>query len=147
MAARRVEETGAPVQVCVRRHDHEAGAVESPLAWNPSVPDLDPLPETHAPREPALQLHAVTSIEDDGTLTLDGEKRVRFIGLQITDLPAALTYLRARVLRKRVFLKDEEEGSDGVAEARVILKNRISINAQLVRSGVAALTVDAAPGR
>jgi hypothetical protein len=89
----------------------------------------------------------VTSIDDDGTITLDGEKRVRFIGLQITNLPAALVYLRARVLKRRVFLKDEEQRPDGVTEARVILKNRISINAQLVRSGVAALTVDAAPGR
>jgi endonuclease YncB( thermonuclease family) len=41
------------------------------------------------------------------------------------------------VLKKKVFLRDECAGEGSALMARIILKNRISINAQLVKSGAA----------
>jgi len=41
------------------------------------------------------------------------------------------------VLKKKVFLRDECAGEGDSRRARIILKNRISINAQLVKSGAA----------
>jgi endonuclease YncB( thermonuclease family) len=76
---------------------------------------------------------------------LDSGAIVRFLGLEIRDPEAALAYLTARVLKKKVFLKDERAGHGPEVRAKVILKNRISINAQLVKSGAARAV--GTPGR
>ena len=62
---------------------------------------------------------------------------VSFLGLEILDRAAAHTYLHERVLKKRVFLRDERAGEGSSLSARIILKNRISINSQLLKSGAA----------
>ena len=90
-------------------------------------------------------LHTVTAITADCRLILSSGTAVSFLGLEIQDRAAALAYLEERVLKKRVFLRDECAGDGVSVRARVILKNRISINAQLVKSG-AARAVDL-PGR
>ncbi len=108
---------------------------------DPRIPDLAaPAPER--PGRPQPQLHTVRAVTPDGRLLLDTGAVVGFLGIRIEDLEAARRYLGERVLKKRVFLRDER-GSEHAFEARVILKNRISVNAQLVRSGAARET----PGR
>ena len=97
----------------------------------PRLPDLAAPPPAASPK-PTPRLHTVRSIEPDCRLVLDTGDVVGFLGIEIRDVEAARAYLAERVLRKRVFLRDQE-GSD----ARVILKNRISVNAQLVKSGAA----------
>jgi hypothetical protein len=87
--------------------------------------------------KPAPTLHTVTAIRPDCSIVLDSGAVVAFLGLDIQDRDAALSYLEARVLKKKVFLKDECDGEGAVQRARVILKNRISVNAQLVKSGAA----------
>jgi len=63
---------------------------------------------------------------------------VLFDGLRIQNVADALSYLRQRVLKKKVSLDAVEAAGDGVVRARVALKNRISINSQLVKLGAAA---------
>jgi Tfp pilus assembly protein PilN len=92
------------------------------------------------------RLFTVAEVGDDCSLTLDTGERVRFSGLAIRDTQAARAYLRARVLKKRVFLKDAHAAANGAMEARVVLKNRISINAQLIRSGAAEETAQGSGG-
>jgi hypothetical protein len=86
---------------------------------------------------PAPELHTVTAVSDDCSLTLDSGTRVGFSGIRVTDAPGAAAYLRERVLKKKVFLRDAVPAAGGGVDARVILKNRISINAHLVKSGMA----------
>ena len=104
-------------------------------AWQPRIPDLLPLSE-EAPA-PGPRLYSVVEVEPDGTLVLDTGARVRFLGLRITDMAEAIAYLNKRVLKKKVFLRQETQAGDEPARARVVLKNRISINAQLLKMGAA----------
>jgi D-Tyr-tRNAtyr deacylase len=90
-------------------------------------------------------LHTVTAVRPDCSLVLDSGLVVQFLGLEIQDSQAALDYLRERVLKKKVFLRDQCAGSGSAVRARIVLKNRISINAQLVKSGAARALP--APGR
>jgi hypothetical protein len=62
--------------------------------------------------------------------------------LRITDAAGAYAYLRERVLKKRVFLRDEIMAGNSRVRARVVLKNRISINAQLLKIGAAVASVE-----
>lgn len=101
----------------------------------PRIPDLA-APRPQAPEKPQPELHTVRAITPDGRLLLDTGAVVGFLGIRIEDLDAARRYLAERVLKKRVFLRDER-GCERGTEARVILKNRISVNAQLVRNGAA----------
>ena len=68
---------------------------------------------------------------------LDSGMRVILQDLRVADPAAAISYLTQRVLKKKVFLMDAQPDGDSAVRARVVLKNRISINAQLVKSGVA----------
>jgi hypothetical protein len=105
-------------------------------AWKPRVPDLVPVEGRAAP-PPGPTLHTVVSVAEDCSLMLDSGVRVVLLGLQVADPAAALAYLNERVLKKKVFLMDAQPVGDSAVRARVVLKNRISINAQLVKSGAA----------
>jgi hypothetical protein len=106
------------------------------VTGEPRIPDM--VPSVPGGRSaPGPLLHTVTAIRPDCSLVLETGATVSFLGLEILDLPAALSYLEDRVLKKKVFLRDECAGEGSRVQARVILKNRISINAQLVKSGAA----------
>jgi DNA modification methylase len=112
-----------------------------PDSWRPSIPDLLPTPgQASTPRQP--ELATVFEVGPDCTLLLDTGIRVQFLDLRITDAAAALRYLKDRVLKKKVFLREETPAGDCLVRARVILKNRISINAQLVKAGMAEVHTD-----
>jgi len=102
----------------------------------PRIPDMVPaLPGASV--KPGPPLHTVIAIRPDCSIVLESGATVSFLGLEIHDRAAAHTYLVERVLKRKVFLRDEREGKGSALRARVILKNRISINAQLVKSGAA----------
>jgi hypothetical protein len=107
----------------------------------PRIPDLR-APRPARPPRPAPRLHTVRAIERDCSLVLDSGAVVGFLGIRIRDPEAARAYLSERVLRKKVFLKDERGARGSTTRARVILKNRISINAQLVKSGAASAVTE-----
>jgi hypothetical protein len=71
--------------------------------------------------------------------------RVVLLDLHVVDPAAAFSYLSQRVLKKKVFLMDAQPAGNSTVRARVLLKNRISIGAQLVKSGAA--TRSAGKGR
>jgi DNA modification methylase len=108
-------------------------------AGRPRVPDMvaDPRAVAAARATAGPALHTVTAVRPDCSLELDSGTIVQFLGLEIQDTGAALDYLRDRVLKKKVFLRDRCAGPGTAVRAKIILKNRISINAQLVKSGAA----------
>jgi DNA modification methylase len=108
-------------------------------AHEPRIPDMVPGTPSVKTR-PAPLLHTVMAVRPDCTLVLESGAAVSFLGLEILDREAALSYLRGRVLKKKIFLRDECAGVDSGLRARVILKNRISVNSQLVKSGAARTT-------
>ena len=108
-------------------------------AWSPRVPDLKPV-EQPAGRDGARdapELHKVVSVHPDCTLELDPGERVSFLGLRLLRPPEVLAYLEERILRRMVFLRDAAPGPGGTVAANLFLKNRISVNGHLVKSGLA----------
>jgi modification methylase len=113
----------------------ERGRVTPDPGYVPGVADARPPAE--APQGP--RLFTVRRVEPDCTLVLDDANKVRLLGVHITDPGAARAYLLDRVAGKRVFLKDEtpaRSGPGGECRAYVYMKNRIFVNAHLLKEGM-----------
>ncbi|HYW81667.1 MAG TPA: site-specific DNA-methyltransferase [Spirochaetia bacterium] len=115
------------------------GALLARGSWVPRLPDLV-LAEVGTAPAPGPTLHSVVSVAQDCSLMLDSGLRVVFLDIRVSDPSAALSYLTQRVLKKKVFLMDAQPAGESTVRARVLLKNRISISAQLVKAGAAART-------
>ncbi len=85
------------------------------------------------------RLYRVVDIIDEHTLKLDTGLLVKFLGVKIIKKEEALEYLRNRILRKEVYLRFDngEVLDENTVSAYVYLKNRIFINAYLIKSGMA----------
>ncbi len=95
-------------------------------------------PEGSGPQTKLANLHKVTEIIDEQTIRLDDGQRVRFLGVQIDRQDEAMEYLRTRILGKQVLLKEECRVDHEVISAYIYLKNKIFINAYLIKCGVAS---------
>jgi DNA modification methylase len=84
------------------------------------------------------KLHRVTEIIDAETIRLDDGSRVKFMGVRTEQPEATFKYLKARLLGKRVMIKDSRNLDNNVMAAYIFLKNRIFINAYLIKCGFAA---------
>ena len=85
------------------------------------------------------RLYRVIDIIGGQTIKLNTGLLVKFLGVKITKKDEALKYLKDRILKKEVYLKfDNGSVSDeNTVSAYVYLKNRIFINAYLIKSGMA----------
>ena len=84
-----------------------AGSAKVDGTWKPRVPDLAPVAGGPAPRvTPAM--YTVVSVDPDCSIMLDSGMRVLLLDLNVEDTAGALSYLRQRVLKKKVFLMDAQ---------------------------------------
>lgn len=88
------------------------------------------------PRGATPELHTAASITKDCAIVLENGARVRMRGLKISDGKAAAAYLEERIRGKKIFLRDRT-GNSGHPAAYVYLKNRIFVNAHLLKTGAA----------
>ena len=107
------------------------------IDYTPAIRDAAARQEGPRPagRSPT-HLHKVTEIIDEHTITIDNGARVRFLGVRIDKPAETLDYLRARILGKQVFLKTIRPALAAGRAGYVYLKNRIFINAHLIKSGL-----------
>ncbi len=85
------------------------------------------------------RLYRVTEIVDEKTIRLNTGLLVKFLGVEVVKKEEALRYLKEYLLRKEIFL-GFDNGSvldDETVEAYVYLKNRIFVNAYMIKSGMA----------
>lgn len=121
----------------------ERGGRTEGLPDVPYVPRIKDARPTKDPKdaEAGPDLHKVTEIIDGRTLRLATGQKVRLMGITIDTAKGteALEYLRKRVLKKKVILRFDGEPRpvQGVLRAYVYLKNRIFVNAYMIRSGLA----------
>ena len=92
-------------------------------------------------RPPAASLartisHKVTQIIDEDTIRINDGPNVRFLGVRIDKKAETIDYLRARILGKQVIIKDEQVIDPDLISAYVYLKNRIFVNAYLIKAGL-----------
>jgi len=85
------------------------------------------------------RLYKVIDIIDEQTIKLDTGLLVKFLGVKIIDKEKASEYLHNRILKKEVYLKFDNGSvlDKNTVSAYVYLKNRIFINAYLIKSGMA----------
>jgi len=85
------------------------------------------------------RLYKVTGIIDEQTIQVDTGLNVKFLGTKIVKKDEVLKYLRERVLGKEIFLRfDNGKALNGnTVEAYVYLKNKIFINAFLIKNKMA----------
>ena len=85
------------------------------------------------------RLYRVVDIVDEQTILLNTGLKVRFLGVSVIKSQEALKYLKNYILKKEVFLRfDNGAVLDGnTVEAYVYLKNKIFVNAYLIKSGIA----------
>ncbi|MGB8991590.1 MAG: site-specific DNA-methyltransferase, partial [Desulfobaccales bacterium] len=106
------------------------------IDYTPAIRGAVPRPETHRRQLTSNQLHKVTDVTDAHTLRLDNGARVTFLGVRIDKEAETLDYLHARIMGKNIFIKDAEVIGDQVMAGYVYLKNRIFVNAYLIKSGL-----------
>ncbi len=113
-------------------------AVED-VVYVPRIKDAAPKTDPKKFDHQSQRLYRVAGIVDEHTLLLHTGLKVRFLGVQVVQRQAALEYFKDYLLRKEVFLRldNDADAKGDLVEAYVYLKNRIFINAHLIKSGIA----------
>jgi DNA modification methylase len=109
------------------------------IDYTPKIKDAKPLIEPDKLRFGKNKFYRVVDVLNDGRLKLDTGIIVKFRGILIINLEEAILYLKNYVLRKKVYLKFDKgyvANGDNV-DAYVYLKNKIFINAYLIKAGLA----------
>jgi len=137
-AARSIGTERVDVRTAARRPP-----VPCPEKALPRIPDMmakKQAPEKGRPHSAGAAvpvLHRVVRVNPDCTLEIETGERVGFLGLRLKSPAKVRAYLEQRILRRQVFLRDAVPGSAGLVQARVVLKNRISVNGYLLKTGLA----------
>ena len=108
------------------------------IDYNPAIRDAVARPETPGRRVDPASLHKVAKIIDAETIELDTGLKVRVLGVQINQPAETLDYLRRRILGKQVLIKNDQIMGHNLVSAYVYLKNRIFVNAHLIKVGFGA---------
>jgi DNA modification methylase len=125
---------GGDAALCMRARDAIHPVEEA--SYKPGIADAQ-RPRTTEKKNGGIQLHSVVAVLDDCAIELDSGEVVRFLGVRISDRETARRYMKEKLLRKKVFLRDALRDGEGPTAAYVYLKNRIFVNAYLIKSGMA----------
>ena len=114
------------------------------IDYTPIIKDAKPVIEPDKLKFGKDNLYKVVDILDDGKLKLDTGVVVKLRGIIITNLEATVLYLRRYILKKKVYLKFDKNyvANENLVEAYVYLKNKIFVNAYLIKSGLATVDVN-----
>lgn len=85
------------------------------------------------------RLYRVDDIIDEHTIKLNTGLIVKLLGIKVIKKEEALEYLRNYILGKKVYLRFDNDSvsNEGVINAYLYLKNRMFVNAYLIKSGIA----------
>ena len=118
--------------------------VPEDIKYTPKIKNANPVIEPEKLKFGKSKTYKVIDILKDGRLKLDTGLTVKLRGVIITDLDKAISYFKQYILKKEVYLKFDKNytiNSDYV-EAYVYLKNKIFINAYLLKNGFAIVDTD-----
>ena len=104
--------------------------------YTPGIRDAGPQGAVEGLDGKPQNLCKVTQVIDEQTIKLDNGQRVRFLGIRIDKGQETREYLSGYLLGKRVFIRNGSLATDGTVLGYVYLKNRIFVNAHLIKSGL-----------
>ena len=107
--------------------------------YKPSIQDAKPQLDPKKLNFRKNALYKVVDIVDENTIKLNTGLLVKFLGVNIVDKDRAIKYLKEYLLKKEVMLRLESNSvlNENTIFAYVYLKNKIFINAYLIKSGIA----------
>jgi hypothetical protein len=107
--------------------------------YNPIIQDAKPQLDPKKLNFRKNALYKVVDIVDENTIKLNTGILVKFLGVNIVDKYRAIKYLKEYLLKKEVMLRLESNSvlNENTIFAYVYLKNKIFINAYLIKSGIA----------
>ncbi len=111
--------------------------VELPaIAYQAAIPDANPLPAKEVVKPQPL--HKVIRVVCEDKLQLEDGRRVGFLGITVRNKADAIRYLTDKILGRKIIIKGEQTTSgNNDTSAYIFLKNKIFINAYLIKSGLA----------
>lgn len=118
----------------------EPGVELDEIEYNPKIKNVQVSLDPKRYEATDNELYKVTDIIDKQTIQLDTGLKIRFLGVDVIKEQEALRYLRKYVMKKEVSLRVEShensDGNENIIEAYVYLKNKIFVNAYLIKSGI-----------
>ncbi|PXF53951.1 MAG: DNA methylase N-4 [Candidatus Methanophagaceae archaeon] len=110
-----------------------------PINYVPRIQDAKPQIDPKKFKFKGDRLYKVVDIGNDNTIKLNTGLIVRFSGIKIDKKEDTIHYLRKYILGKKIFLKfhDSKIINENTVSAYVYLKNKIFVNAYLIKSGLA----------
>jgi len=109
------------------------------ISYVPKIKDAKPKIDPKKFNFKKDRLYRVIDIIDEQTIKLDTGLLVKFLGVKVINKEKALEYLHNRILKKEVYLKFDNGSvlDKNTVSAYVYLKNKIFVNAYLIKSGIA----------
>jgi len=110
-----------------------------PIDYTPSIQDVKPEIDPKKLNFKKDSTYKVIDILSEDTIKLNTGLNVKLLGVKILDKEKSLEYLKSHVLKKEVLLKFDKKPilNENMVFAYVYLKNKIFINAYLIKSGMA----------
>ncbi|KYO67356.1 DNA methyltransferase [Thermovenabulum gondwanense] len=111
----------------------------SEVNYTPRIKDASPVVNPKLIDFDKEKYYNVSEIISPDTVKLDSGLKVKFLGIKIKKEKETIEYLKNYILNKEVFLKFDGNSQiqNDTANAYVFLKNKIFVNAYLVKSGLA----------
>lgn len=113
-----------------------------PVDYIPRIQDARPQidPQKFKFKFKGDRLYKVVEVIDDNKIKLDSGLIVKFLGVKVEKKEDTVRYLKDYIRGKKVFLEfyDNRADSDDTIMAYVYLKNKIFVNAYLIKSGLAS---------
>jgi len=110
------------------------------LDYLPSIQDAKPQIDPKKFNFKGDRLYKVVEIINEGTIMLNTGLAVKFLGIKVNKKEDTMRYLQDYLLGKNIFLKigNNELKIENALPAYVYLKNKIFVNAYLIKSGLAS---------
>ncbi len=140
LSTNRLDMIGKKIEIIKR----DKSITPEEIEYSPRIKDAKPVVEPKKLKFGKGKTYKVIDILENGNLKLDTGLIVKLRGVVITDLDNTISYLRQYVLKKEVYLKFDKNyvADKETMEAYVYLKNKIFINAYLIKSGLATVDIN-----
>jgi len=109
------------------------------IDYVPSIQDAKPQIDPKKLNLKKDALHKVVDIIDENTIKLNNGLLIKFLGVKIIDKDKTIKYLKEYLLKKEIRIKLENNSilNENTISAYVYLKNKIFINAYLIKANLA----------
>jgi len=111
------------------------------IDYTPTIPDANPL-ISYSEKDFRLDdLSKVIEIVKEDIIRIDNGNLIKFLGIKVERKDETMDYLKTHLMGKKILIKNRinyHRYDNNITLAYIYLKNRIFINAYLIKSGLAS---------